>query len=111
MAPRRRTRRQQMVGAARESPRLMPAACIPESPLEMAGFFTGSGSRWLEIDNEETVFMSHLLAAQIGGALMFVLGLTLHIAFAGFWGAAVTVIGVLLFMVATIMTGMRSGEP
>lgn len=72
---------------------------------------SGSGSQWLEIDNEETVFMSHLLAAQIGGALMFVLGLTLHIAFAGFWGAAVTVIGVLLFMVATIMTGMRSGEP
>ncbi|MGQ2981410.1 MAG: hypothetical protein ACT6Q9_17095 [Polaromonas sp.] len=55
--------------------------------------------------------MSHLLVAQIGGALLFVLGLTLHVTFNGFWGSAVTIFGVLLFMVATIMTGMRSGEP
>ena len=55
--------------------------------------------------------IKNLLIAQILGAVLVAVGAAIYLFGATGWGFSVAVAGALLFMVATIMSGMKSGEP
>jgi hypothetical protein len=55
--------------------------------------------------------MKNLLIAQILGAVLVAIGAAIYLSGATGWGFGLAVAGALLFMVATILSGMKSGEP
>jgi drug/metabolite transporter (DMT)-like permease len=55
--------------------------------------------------------MKHLRKVQIFSVVLTVAGVVVYVLTLSGWGIAVAVAGVLIFMVTTIMSNMKSDEP